>query len=135
MNWFKSHLTNRKQFTFVNGVYSQAPCINCGVPKGSVLGPLLLFLIYVDNTKNAFQNATPKSFADDINLFLFHKDIKTHYSLANTKLDSLNEWFLTKKLSLSMGHDKDSKYALFSSKKYPDVDTLPKLYIANQVVP
>ena len=134
MNWFKSYLTNRKQFTFVNGVYSQASHINCGVPQGSVLGPLL-FLIYVNDIQNAFKNATPKLFADDINLFLFHKDIKTLYSMANTELESLNEWLLANKLSLSIGEDKDTKYTLFSPRKYPEIDSLPKLHIANQEVP
>ena len=134
LNWFKSYLTNRKQFTFVDGVYSQASHINCGVPQGSVLGPLL-FLIYVNDTQNAFKNATPKLFADDINLFLFHKDIKTLYSLANTELESLNEWLLANKLSLSIGEDKDTKYTLFSQRKYPEIELLPKLHIANQEVP
>ena len=134
LDWFKSYLSNRKQFTFINGVYSTASHINYGVPQGSVLGPLL-FLIYVNDIQNAFLNATPKLFADDINVFIFHKDIKTLYSLANTELESLNEWLLANKLSLSIGDDKDTKYTLFSPKKYPEITTLPNLHIAGQSVP
>ena len=99
-----------------------------------MLGPLL-FLIYVNDIQNAFLNATPKLFADDINVFIFHKDIKTLYSLANTELESLNEWLLANKLSLSIGDDKDTKYTLFSPKKYPEITTLPNLHIAGQSVP
>ena len=83
LNWFKSDLTNQKQFTFVNGVYSQASHINCGVPQGSLLGPLS-FLIYVNDIQNEYKNATLRLFAEDINLLLFRKDIKTFYSSRNT---------------------------------------------------
>ena len=129
-----SYLTDRKQFTFVNGVSSKAAFIRYGVPQGSVLGPLL-FLLYVNDIQHAFEHATPKLFADDINLFLFHKDLKSLYSLANTELDSLNEWLLANKLSLSIGQDKDTKYTLFAPKKYPDIQNLPELSISGQTVP
>ena len=134
LNWFKSYLSDRKQFTFVNGVNSKTASVNYGVPQGPVLG-LLLFLLYVNDIQNAFTNATPKLFADDINLFIFHKDLKTLYSLANMELELLNEWLLAHRLSLSIGADKDTTHTLFSQKKHPDTKNLPKLHISGQVVP
>ena len=134
LNWFKSYLKDRKQFTFVNGVKSQTANVNYGVSQGSVLGPLL-FLLYVNDIQNAFTNVTPKLFADDINLFIFHKDLKTLYSLANEELESLNGWLLANKLSLSIGAGKDTKYTLFSPKTYPTINNLPELHISGQPVP
>ena len=70
--WFRSYLTNRQQFTCVAGARSSSLSITCGVPQGSVLGPLL-FLIYVNDIGNAvpLPNKIIKLFADDTNLFVF----------------------------------------------------------------
>ena len=50
--FFRSYLTNRHQFTVVNGVQSDIGIVKCGVPQGSVLGPLFL-LLYIDDIYRA----------------------------------------------------------------------------------
>ena len=67
-NWFVSYLANRFQFTSVDNVHSGLLTVTCGVPQGSVLGPLL-FLLYVNDITNAVPGESVKLFADDTNLF------------------------------------------------------------------
>ena len=43
-NWFSSYLENRTQFVTINGYSSDLHFIHCGVPKGSILGPLLFII-------------------------------------------------------------------------------------------
>ena len=63
-----SYLSNRFQFTTIDNVYSRLLKATCGVPQGSVLGPLL-FLLYVNDIANAVPDESVKLFADDTNLF------------------------------------------------------------------
>ena len=44
-SWFKSHLAVRKQVVKINGRVSPAGNIACGVPQGSILGPLIFNII------------------------------------------------------------------------------------------
>ena len=48
LDWFKSYLSDRKQFVTYNGTNSEMKCVTCGVPQGSILGPLL-FTLYVND--------------------------------------------------------------------------------------
>ena len=74
--WFTSYLSNRKQFVCVDNVFSDELHISCGVPQGSVLGPLL-FLIYINDFSLCSKLLDFHLFADDANLF--YKDNTSNF--------------------------------------------------------
>ena len=72
LEWFRSYLIDRYTYTSVNGCFSTSTAVKCGVPQGSVLGPLL-FLIYINDICNASKNNKIRLFADDSNVFIINR--------------------------------------------------------------
>ena len=110
--WFRSYLTNRQQTTVLSDVCSDLGTVTCGVPQGSVLGPLL-FLIYVNDIQSVSGNIKIKLFADDTNLFLHGTNLNELESTANKTLNELYYWFSANKLTINV--DKTC-YTMFGTK-------------------
>ena len=70
LTWFKSYLSGRTQYIQYDNSKTEMANISCGVPQGSILGPLL-FLIYVNDLKSSLKILNPIMFADDTIPFLF----------------------------------------------------------------
>ena len=110
--WFKSYLTGRTQVVDVDGTLSDAKGITCGVPQGSILGPLL-FLIYV-NDMSAAVKCKLLLYADDSALMVSGKDISVIEETLSVELESVSEWLTENKLSLHLGK---TESILFASKQ------------------
>ena len=98
--WFKSYLSNRKQFVSINGVNSDLQTMKFGVPRGSVLGPLL-FLIYINDLNSTIKFCTTRHFADDTNLLIKNNSLKQIKKYLNFDLRNLVSWLKANKISLN----------------------------------
>ena len=112
-DWFKSYLSNRNQYVFINGYEFGLAAINCGDPQGSILG-LLLFLLYINDLNQAIKFCKVHHFADDTNLLCLNNSIKKLNKLANADLKHLLNWFNANKISLNV---KKPEMIIFKSKQ------------------
>jgi hypothetical protein len=112
-NWFGSYLSNRKQFVEIKDCRSALMQISCGVPQGSILGPLL-FIIYINDLVSAIQDCDVIMFADDTNLFFTSKNLIDLEISVNKQLLNICSWFNLNKLSLNV---KKTNYILFGQRK------------------
>ena len=114
LKWFKSYSSKRYQYVTYNNHKSTNKFIQCGVPQGSILGPLL-FLLYINNLSAVC--CLNIMFADDTNMFVAGNDINAVCSQLNDDLGLVQEWLACNKLSLNV---KKTHYMVFTprNKKY-----------------
>ena len=98
---FTSYLRNRMQMMSLASVNSDIQTVCCGVPQGSVLGPLL-FLICINDFHNYSELLDFHLFADDASLFFKHKDINILESEINSELANVHNWLSANQLSLNI---------------------------------
>ena len=89
LSWFQSYLNNRYQFVTYNGVSSDKKEMKCGLPQGSILGPLL-FLIYINDLSDVCKCSLPILFVDDTNLFHHGFDLSVIENAFNKELADIS---------------------------------------------
>ena len=97
----KSYLTNRGQKCQLNGFVSSEQPIKCGVPQGSILGPLL-FLLYINDLPECLDNTRPRLIADDTNLTASGESMNDIEIAVNSDLENLRNWLMANKLRLNV---------------------------------
>ena len=100
LDWFKSYLANRTQRCSVNGCLSDFTTRKCGVPQGTILGPLL-FLIYINDLPNCLSFSIPRMYADDTHITYAGSDLHLIQSSLSHDLEKLNKWLVCNRLTLN----------------------------------
>ena len=100
LEWFKNYLSNRTQYVSYNNCKSSLRDIVCGVPQGSILGPLL-FILYVNDITFTSNVLDFILFADDTTILYSHKDINSQVNVVNEELKEVSNWFKANKLSVN----------------------------------
>ena len=117
LRWFESYLGNRRQFVSIDSASSGHQRVTCGVPQGSLLGPLL-FIVYINDFQHSSNILSTILFADDSSVFVSHKNPSTLLDVVNSELCKVTLWIQANKLSLNL---QKTNYMLFSN----SINSLP----------
>ena len=127
ISWFRSYLGGRRQITVANDLVSECKNVLCGVPQGSVLGPLL-FLIYMNDIVLQLKNAKFFMYADDLAVCVSGKDPDIIRELIQDDLNRLVEWCDQNKLTINC--DKTKTLWCHSDRDYTNYN-IQRLLIKN----
>ena len=123
--WFTSYLAGREQYCYVEGKSSNKRLVQCGIPQGSCLGPLL-FIIYMNDFEKCLKKSKPNMYADDTSISYASNEINELFNEIKGELDLVSSWMRQNKLSLNaeksefmlIGHPKQ----LNKAKDFPDLE-------------
>ena len=131
-SWFTNYLGDRVQYAKVNNKISDSRITLCGVPQGSILGPLL-FIIYINDLSKYITDCRLNLYADDTALYNSNKSYIDLMLSLRIEMSTLSQWMLANKLTLNV---KKTKLMIFGTKpKLARIPSVPMtLLLNNQVV-
>ena len=109
----ESYLSNRNKKCQINGYLSSKKMIKCGIPQGSILGPLF-FLLYINDLPQCLSKTKPRLFADDTNLATSGDSIPHLETAVNSDLENLRKWLIANRLTLNVAK---TEFMLIGSKQ------------------
>ena len=116
LKWCRNYLSDRVQCTLANGQKSTELPVTCGVPQGSVLGPLF-FLVYVNDVEEALDNCGLKLYADDTVLFQQGVNCMEAETKLQNSLDKFKVWCDINALTINIAKTKIMAFASRSKVK------------------
>ena len=113
IKWFREYLGGRKQAVKYKHTVSSYLPITCGVPQGSILGPMM-FIMYINDLSDHLNYCKASLYADDTALITSAETQVDIMLNLNIELSIINEWLKANKLTLDP--DK-TKYVIFDTKQ------------------
>ena len=136
LEWFRSYLANYSQFVLIEGCRSQSRELKCGVPKGSVLGPIL-YILYTAPLANILQVHEMQFhfYTDDTQLCISlstNNDMELTNSITKIEeyLSDIDKWLCINRLKLN----KAKAELLYLFSKYNPQQSLPPLRFGNDII-
>ena len=130
LEWLNNYLYNRTQYVVSAGHCSSKKHTICGVPQGSVIGPIL-FLIYVNDMLNLNVKSKITLFADDTVMYLNGKDLDVLKCQLQLDLNALSKWCCYNKLCINVCK---TKAMLFGDGFGASNSVCPDLLLCNNVI-
>ena len=112
LKWFESYLLDRYQYTMVQGVKSSTKCLACGVPQGSILGPLL-FIVYINDLPSFMEQCRVSLYADDTAMYFASRSQVDLMLTLRLELSIVAEWLKANHLTLNVPK---TKFVIFATR-------------------
>jgi len=133
MKWFQSYLTERFQCVSLKNTYSEYMPVSCGVPQGSIIGPLM-FILFVNDLPLCFSHCNAGLYADDTSAYVIDKDLKTIEEKLNVDAMNVFQWCNENKLRINVNKTK-CMLITTPQRRATLANTELTIYINNEVVP
>ena len=123
LNWFADYLFGRFQYVNYENKQSEKYSINCGVPQGSILGPIL-FLVFFDDIDEVLQNSIIVKFADDTVIYTSSRDKETIEHKLNEDLQRINKYLAENELIPNLKKSKTESLLFGTAKRLSTTEKL-----------
>ena len=130
LNLLTDYLNNRYQKTLSNGKISEFNKITCGVPQGSILGPLF-FLIYINDLQGILGNTNFHLYADDTVIYCMNENIELAEIELQAVLDKFSKWCKINALTINTNK---TKTMIFGSRHKLKNIIKPELKINDEIL-
>ena len=130
-NCFKSYLTNRSQHCSIDDQVSDIVEIECGIPQGSCMGPLL-FVIYLNDFEHCLEHSRANMYADNTEITISSNNQAELIEKAQAELSNIAKWMRINKLSLNP--TKIEYMIIDHPRRRKKGESLPQLFINREKI-
>ena len=135
--WFESYLSGRTQAVRMGNILSNSAAVNCGVPQGSILGPLF-FIIHINDIPSRIKERVPRTevavYADDIQMLnqTSRRNIQQMFDDGSNNIETAQQCFGG--LGLRMNASKTQSMLCGSSQALVRIGVVPNLMIHGETL-
>ena len=117
LKWFKSYLSDRRQYVHFNGTKSSELQCNYGIPQGSILGPLM-FILYINDLPVHLHQLSIHMYADDTIIYFISEDLNAVKQTINNELNNFSQWCKDNRLIINANKTHSMLFCSYQKRRF-----------------